>query len=262
MSSDKFCLKWNDFQTNIISSYKDLRQGQDFTDVTLVCEDNQRIEAHMVILSSASNFFKSVLVGNKHSHPLIYMRNIKTRYMTAIIDFIYHGEILIYQEDLNDFLGIAEELGIKGLAENSRVTEDINPQENLSLKTKLKHIDEYITKNTVLKLDRLVDKDKLTQSEPRTISLFNGSYVSEAMVSPSFREENTELDETINSMLAKVDGLWTCTKCGRTNNHKTKIRMHIETHIEGISFPCGHCGKTFRSRNVLQSHSSRAHTTN
>ena len=43
------------------------------------------------------------------------MRGVKDKYLTAIVNFLYHGEVTIFQEDLNDFLEIAEELHLKGL---------------------------------------------------------------------------------------------------------------------------------------------------
>ena len=55
MSSEKFCLKWNDFQENIDSSFNGLREEMDFSDVTLVCKDDKEIEAHRVILSACSD---------------------------------------------------------------------------------------------------------------------------------------------------------------------------------------------------------------
>ena len=36
---EKLCLQWNDFQDNISSSFGDLRDDQEFTDVTLVSDD-------------------------------------------------------------------------------------------------------------------------------------------------------------------------------------------------------------------------------
>ena len=57
MSSDKFCLKWNDFQENIVSSYQDLLNEVNFSDVTLVCEEDHQIEAHKIILAACSPFF-------------------------------------------------------------------------------------------------------------------------------------------------------------------------------------------------------------
>ena len=57
--SEKLCLQWNDFQDNIKSAFGNLREDNDFTDVTLACEDGQQMEAHRVILAAASPFFKS-----------------------------------------------------------------------------------------------------------------------------------------------------------------------------------------------------------
>ena len=43
-------LNWQDFQQNIASSYKDLQKNCDFSDVTLVCEEDRTIEAHRIVL--------------------------------------------------------------------------------------------------------------------------------------------------------------------------------------------------------------------
>ena len=122
-SSDKLCLKWHDFEQNIVSTYKELRKETDFSDVTLVCEEEYSIEAHRVILAACSPFFSNVFKRNKHSHPMIYMRGLKAKDLVAIVDFIYHGEANIYQEDLDEFLALAEELQLKGLTGYK----DINP---------------------------------------------------------------------------------------------------------------------------------------
>ena len=44
---------------------------------------------------------------------MLYMRGIKAGDLVAIVDFIYHGEANIYQEDLDGFLALAEELVCK-----------------------------------------------------------------------------------------------------------------------------------------------------
>ena len=78
MASEKFCLKWNDFENNISVAFRDLRDEKDFFDITLACEDSQ-IQAHKVILSACSPFFRNVLRNNPHQHPLIYLRGMKYR---------------------------------------------------------------------------------------------------------------------------------------------------------------------------------------
>merc|ERR1712121_577702 len=49
----QFCLRWNDFQTNMVSSFKHLRDEKSFTDVTLAC-DGQTCKAHKMVLSARS----------------------------------------------------------------------------------------------------------------------------------------------------------------------------------------------------------------
>ena len=89
--SEKLCLNWNNFQENIQSAFQNLRDDQDFADVTLACEDSQRIEAHKVILAASSPVLQKLLKNNKHPHPLIYMRGMKSENLFAIIDFLYYG---------------------------------------------------------------------------------------------------------------------------------------------------------------------------
>ena len=60
-----------------------------FCDVTLVSEGHQQKEAYKNILSATSPFFGDILMTNKHSHPLIYMRGIKDSYLIAIINFVW-----------------------------------------------------------------------------------------------------------------------------------------------------------------------------
>ena len=120
--SEKLCLQWNDFKENVNTAFGSLREDTDFTDVTLVCEDGQQVAAHKVILASSSPFFHNVLKRNKHSQPLIYMKGAKFEDLSAIVDFLYCGEANVFQENLDSFLSIAEELKLKGLTGQ---TEDI-----------------------------------------------------------------------------------------------------------------------------------------
>ena len=133
-NSEKLCLKWNDFQENLNSAFGVLRNDEDFADVTLVSEDGTQIETHKVILVSSSPFFMEILKKNKHPHPLIYMRGMKAEDLVAMVDFLYIGEANVKQENLDAFLGLAEELKLKGLT-NSSGTDNLD-QETKSHPTK------------------------------------------------------------------------------------------------------------------------------
>ena len=146
-SSEKFCLKWDDFKLNIVSSFHGLREDTNFSDVTLVCEDKQKIKAHRIILTACSPFFSSVLNTNNHSHPIIYMRGLKAKDLEAIMDFIYQGEANIYQDDLDSFLALAEELQLKGLttSETEQKTSHKIVTQKSSVNTRKKTAQEKIT---------------------------------------------------------------------------------------------------------------------
>ena len=118
-SSDDICLIWNDYNTNMSLSFKEIRDDNKFSDVTLVVEGNFKIEAHRVILAASSKFFKNLLHEKKHPHPFIYMRGIKEKHLSAIVDFMYHGQANVHQEDLNEFLIVAKELELKGLSDSN-----------------------------------------------------------------------------------------------------------------------------------------------
>merc|ERR1719187_3211643 len=135
MGEEKLCLKWNDFQENAISAFGTLREDREFADVTLACEDGQQVEAHKVILASSSPFFLNLLRKNKHPHPLIYMRGLKSKDLLALLDFLYFGEANVYQENLDSFLAVAEELQLKGLMGSSA---EEKAEENIKPKTKKK----------------------------------------------------------------------------------------------------------------------------
>ena len=119
MARDKFCLTWNEFESNISSSLNKLRDDTDFFDVTLACDDEQ-FQAHKVIISACSPFFHTILKKNPHKDPLLYLRGVKQAELRGILDFMYHGEVTVYQEDLATFLAVAEELKVKGLTSEQR----------------------------------------------------------------------------------------------------------------------------------------------
>jgi len=117
-NTEKFCLRWNDFETNISVAFRELREEKDFFDVTLACDDSQ-IQAHKVILSACSPFFRNVLRRNPHQHPLLYLKGVKYAELLSVLNFMYMGEVNVAQEELNSFLAVAEDLRVKGLTQNN-----------------------------------------------------------------------------------------------------------------------------------------------
>ena len=237
-SSEKFCLKWNDFQDNLAISFQELRKDNEYSDVTLVSEEDQQIQAHKIILSACSPFFSSILKRNKHSHPLIYMRGMKAKDLVAIVDFIYYGEANILQEDLEGFLSLAEELQLKGLAKYENPT--LNEKQETISKPQVK----THTKEIILKQEYTNNEPVDIEDENHPVPMHVGTPL--MTVNPSIEDIKIKIDSLLERDL---EGVYRCTACGKTNKGvaaKNNMKQHIETHFEGISHPCKQCEKSYQ----------------
>ena len=59
--TEKFALKWNDFQTKVTNTYNKHRKESSFYDVTLIGDDLKKVAAHKLVLSTSSKYFGEVL---------------------------------------------------------------------------------------------------------------------------------------------------------------------------------------------------------
>ena len=260
--SEKLCLQWNDFQENIKKAFGNLREDNNFADVTLACEDGQQVEAHKVILAASSPLFKILLGRNKHPHPLIYMRRVEFTNLLAILDFLYRGEANIFQDDLDSFLAIAEELQLKGMMGNSeeRSNGDSNKDEKHAPQQSVPNInDDAVNQKISQKL-----QNPAKQGEMGTLPLSDKSSLA---VPENLPVELANLEEKVKSMMEKslnkmktgnVRGFaYLCKVCGKEGKG-SHIKNHIEAnHLVGIVIPCNFCEKTFRCRDTLIKHMRR-----
>ncbi|XP_071531209.1 uncharacterized protein [Panulirus ornatus] len=118
MEAERFLLKWNNHQSNLVTVFDQLYEQEAFTDVTLAC-DGRTFAAHKVILSACSPYFQALFLGNPCKHPIIFMRDVRAGDLEALLSFMYRGEINVHQHDLSSFLKTAESLQIKGLSDSS-----------------------------------------------------------------------------------------------------------------------------------------------
>ena len=58
----------------------------------------------------------------------------------------------------------------------------------------------------------------------------------------------------IQSMIEKrIDGYF-CTNCDHKSKNPGHMREHVESHIEGLEYPCNLCNKVYRSSVSLRMH--------
>ena len=83
---------------------------------------------------------------------------------------------------------------------------------------------------------------------------------------PISSEDVSEVKERVQQYIERdADGNFICTICGKEGvgknpgTAKCNLERHIETHLEGLSYPCQLCGKTFRSVNSFKVHKTKFH---
>ena len=250
-TSEKLCLQWNDFKENVVISFADLRADNDLTDITLACGDGKQVEAHKVILASTSPFFRDLLKKNSHPRPLVYMRGLKSEDLLAMMDFLYKGETNVFQENLDSFLALAEELKLKGL--NSNTESEIDKADFKPSK---------VYQEAAREKNRPERHREPSRDTNHQISASSDMSVTPVTKNQTVLADGEDLDKQIRSMITRSDvssginqgKMATCNICGKEGPFNQMPR-HIEAyHITGVSHACDICGYTSRSRNGLRQH--------
>ena len=252
-SDEKLCLQWNDFRDNVCSAFGDLRDDKEFTDVTLACEDGQQVEAHKMVLIASSPFFLNLLKKNKHPHPLVFMRGVKFEDLVSMVDFLYNGEANVYQENLEPFLAMAEELKLKGLKRQEEA--DFPPEKALKSRPTQ-------DKSKTSSFFPTAEQKTLT---PKSNNETNRSPATETTLALTGSFDLEGLDRNVKSMMAFSENMINksrariCKECGK-EGQMISIMNHIEAnHMPGLSIPCNHCEKILNTRHALKQHFRKFH---
>ena len=103
-------IEWKRYDAISGSAFERLYGDRLLTDVTLACEGNKKLEAHQVILSSCSSFFKEIFQENQHPHPFIYLQGIDIENLALLKKFMYLGRATIEHDRIQTFFDISKRL--------------------------------------------------------------------------------------------------------------------------------------------------------
>ena len=251
--SEKFSLKWNDYQSNWNKALNELQKDTDLSDVTLISDDKVNFSAHKILLSSCSNLFKFILKSNTQANPLLYLGGVNSVNLGFILDYIYHGEVNIYQEQLESFLESKEKLEIQGLlGDNEDNLNNLNEEQEQDIRH-MKYEDNVQPEDkNLVRMDKQENKigRQYTRSSSKDVIKFDVSSLT-----------SEEIEKKMKELYEKTDEGWRCLACGHTNKGRmsSNIRMHVETHLDGLKYTCNICNKEFRCRFDLNNHKSHTH---
>ena len=285
-------MKWEDFESSLSSCYRSLRNGQDFTDVTLACEDGRQVEAHRVILSNSSSFFLGMLKRCQHPHPVIYMRGLNSSTLVALLDFIYQGEVSLEEGGLEEFLKLGQELKLVGLqgrdgrgqdsmdvidsggfilqgqdtnesGENFKLNEMADNQNFEKRKTQTSHFQDLQTQSNsfdssgfrvLLDIPQTTVKQELDQTCTNAID-------KDKDFGQTVKPQEKERYERVKPYLLKIGKdpvKYHCKTCGNNSRYIASMANHVESKHLDVSYKCPTCGNNFKCKGSLRKHQHRA----
>ena len=296
MGSEKFSLRWNDFESTISSSLSEIREAEEFLDVTLACGEDQ-IQAHRLIISACSPLLRNIVRRTgAQGNPFIYLKGIKFEDLLACLQFMYQGEVSVAQENLNSFLSAAEELKVRGLTQDAR-KEDKPPTAGCHKPIKS-------NKKSELNVPQDIKAELRYPQEARSGTVMTEYLESEDYQADDYTDYNDDLDyqlETTNHSPSLTKGMImvystpsrrfiNCIAggsnmsvedlgqyvlsdvnvkeyhCGLCDTFRAKLPSKVRNHLEAIHFPglfiytCNICEKTLKGRNALNIHKSTMHS--
>ena len=274
-SKEKVSLSWglDNYALNVKKGFRDLLSHRNFSDVTLLSGDCQRVEAHRVILSICSPFFENVLQASSQAHPCLYLKGVDHEDLVSVLQFTYGGEVEMTQDRLHKFVGVSRDLQIKGFADVTHYLEGTSPSDNnnhVEICGEPGEIGDPITIDN--ENDIAIDDDNsILEVGKESIELQNDGDDEDIVQNasdegdggllnyeePLLVQELKTIDEIIACKLIKDKkaNCFRCKECDFTHKRSDVTRDHIEEHhVDTGGAECQVCQKIFMTREKLRRH--------
>ena len=287
MEQGNFAIDWKDFKALSTKRFKDLVGKPDFSDVTLVCGDGQRIAGHQVILATGCTFFKNLLEGETNPKPLIFLRGVEADLLQPLLDFLYTGKAEVDEELLADFVALAEDLGVEGLTKSFDITQnetrlEDNEQEDsfdslLQNEAVLEESEKKNKKEARLEesefenVDSPVSVDQNTSDALEVVKKETAKKYADCCKRLDNRQgskedfksrkesHGTEPNPSKKIIVPKRDeqGFHKCYYCEKKIRDHCNFRRHIQADHIMLVLKCDHCDYTTRIANNLYRHKKK-----
>ena len=254
MIGEKFSIDWDDFSATSRERFRPLIREAKFSDVTLVSGDGQRIPGHQVILATGCTFFKNLLEEETNSKPLIFLRGLEANLLQPLIDFLYTGKAQVDEELIANFVTLAEDFGVEGLANNFNFTQNENEVEESENDDK--------DQNTSASLE--VVKKEINSKHidlPCNVcseTFDNKSTLKKHLISHRPSHESVPISaEKIIVPKKDENGFHQCNYCERKIRDHCNFRKHVQADHAMIVLKCNHCDYTTRIASNLSRHKKK-----
>uniref|UniRef100_A0A6P7F747 Protein abrupt-like isoform X2 n=1 Tax=Diabrotica virgifera virgifera TaxID=50390 RepID=A0A6P7F747_DIAVI len=293
-TTEQFSLRWNNFHSNMTSGFHDLLESAEMVDVTLAV-DGHFLQAHKIVLSICSPYFKQMFKANPCKHPIVILKDVRHENMKDILEFMYMGEVSVLRENLTQFLRTAELLQVKGLTGDDPGEDGSSSKDN---KAECDNDEENEIYNELIETD--VELPSYSHSSPtpmvpspamtkRTKNLSNAGVSGKRSkienqqspikssdfepVQPKCELNTSQLQPTndnsniLNAVKPELDDIKEPINLKTWDNHLNTssgsdyLNSSAEQgkQLNKINYQCGQCMKKFSRRDHLRTHEKNIH---
>ena len=281
---EKSNLFWKNYSDHVIEFLHKIRQSNNFTDVTLVCDDKKQFRAHKIVLSACSSVFKCIISDLPQNSSVIYLRGIQHQEMESILEFMYLGVATFYQERMNEFLNVAKNLEIREISkdvdfddenvsneepktpDHEEDTEDIelqtdtNSERNASSAKIMEIVDPSQYKRT---LEGKFVCDQCERKFTHKYNLIRHIQISHVGVKYACNQCDYQASQQSGltyHIQSKHQGVkYACNQCDYQASHQTALTYHIQSKHQGVMYACDQCGQQYKRKYDLNSHINSKH---
>jgi len=237
-------MKWTYFIENQNFNLKELLASDTFSDVTLVSDDKKLFSAHKFVLAACSPIMKDLIIKNPHTHPVIYLRGIKSLELNAILHFLYLGQTRFHRSRTDDFFEAGRELKIEQLC--NLLDRYINADQVDDRRIASDNVNSAIFAKDCTQISNPKDNKNEDDGKSFQCEECGARYISR----PGLMQHMTNKHGLVS---------YSCHVCGFKSNDKTYLRRHRESIHEGVRYSCDNCSYKAKHAGHLKAHKDSIH---
>ena len=259
---EKSNLFWKNYSDHVIEFLHKIRQSNNFTDVTLVCDDKRQLKAHKVVLSACSPVLQRIV----NDGSVLFVTGVEYEVMESILDFMYTGVLNCSHEKKNEFLNVAKNLQIKDMSNNVKLTEEPNMnsndshQESIEISNSTTDRKSTTTSNQILEIKE--ETEYLDNENTDDVNLLDAEDFDFDTVVKENNSKSDSDDSTVDPFTRNIHNVgvkYTCNQCDYQTTLQKTIRFHIQSEHEGMMYVCNQCDYQANYKGTLNRHIKYKH---
>ena len=251
----KFSVEQDSFDESIRKCMRHLFETSEYSDVTIVCDDNKLLKCHKFILCEYSQVFKSVLSGSEIKNPAIEIREASYNHLKSLMEFLYTGVTAVSCSDIKDISKIAFKFQVNNWLAVFQTEEMALMENNKSLLHPL--IKE--TRATTI----APKNEKVIKKIINDLQIMDGSTVVEKLHTfEANKEKSLSIRKLNNQVVAPTEDhkdksrSYKCSRCLEYFDDHQKLLSHILICANYVCFRCNHIAI---SQSELKNHTIEKH---